>query len=368
MLAAVPTGAVGARADRKRTRAGLGPDRFSGVYRLLFNQVFRRMDPERAHHVAFVGIRWAAAVPLLGWLLRRWFGRGHTPVRAFGRELPAVFGLAAGFDKNGVGVRGLTMLGFGWVEVGTVTAQAQPGNDKPRSWRVLDRRALRNRMGFNNDGAAAVAQRLRRLRASAAGKRYVIGVNIGKSRAAPAEAAAADYAISARLLAPFADFLVVNVSSPNTPGLRDLQAVNQLRPILREVRDAADGVTEPGSVPVLVKIAPDLPDSDVDAVADLAGELGLAGVVAVNTTIDHDYGEGGLSGPPLLPRGLAVVARLRDRLGAGPTIIGCGGITTGADARAYLEAGADLVQGFTGFIYEGPFWASRVNRALGARR
>ena len=335
------------------------------MYRLLFNQVFRRMDPERAHEIAFHGIRWAAAIPLFGGLLRRWFTRGHVPVRAFGRDVPAVFGLAAGFDKNGVGVRGLTMLGFGWIEVGTITANAQPGNERPRLWRVLDERAVRNRMGFNNDGAAAVAARLRRLRARPAGRRHVVGVNIGKSRITAPENAAADYAASAWLLAPYADFLVVNVSSPNTPGLRDLQAVDALRPILVAVRKAADEVTVPGSVPLLVKIAPDLSDDDVDAVAALATELGMAGVVAVNTTIDHDYGEGGLSGPPLRPRGLEVVTRLRAALGADAVIIGCGGITTPDDAHAYLAAGATLIQGYTGFIYEGPFWASRVNRALG---
>lgn len=334
------------------------------MYRLLFNQVFRRMDPERAHHIAFVGIRWAAAIPGLHALLRRLFTRGHAPVVAFGREVPAPFGLAAGFDKNGVGVRGLTMLGFGWVEVGTITALAQPGNDRPRLWRVLEHRAIRNQMGFNNDGAAEVAARLRRLRARASGRRYVVGVNIGKSRATPVEEAAGDYATSAGLLAPYADFLVVNVSSPNTPGLRDLQAVDQLRPILAAVRAAADEATEPGRVPVLVKIAPDLSDDDVDAVADLVLDMGLAGMVAVNTTIAHDYGPGGLSGPPLLPRGLEVVRRVRARLGEGPVVIGCGGITTVDDARAYLEAGADLVQGYTGFIYEGPFWSSRVNRGL----
>ena len=335
------------------------------MYRLLFNQVFRRMDPERAHEVAFHGIRLAAAIPLLGGLLRRYFTRGHVPVRAFGKDVPAVFGLAAGFDKNGVGVRGLTMLGFGWIEVGTITANAQPGNERPRLWRVLDERAVRNRMGFNNDGAAAVADRLRRLRARPAGRRHVVGVNIGKSRITVPENAAADYAASAWLLAPYADFLVVNVSSPNTPGLRDLQAVDALRPILVAVRKSADEVTVPGSVPLLVKIAPDLSDDDVDAVAALATELGMAGVVAVNTTIDHDYGEGGLSGPPLLPRGLEVVTRLRAALGEDAVIIGCGGITTPDDARAYLAAGATLIQGYTGFIYEGPFWASRVNRALG---
>ena len=335
------------------------------MYRLLFNQVFRRMDPERAHEIAFHGIRWAAAIPIFGGLLRRWFTRGHGPVRALGRDIPAVFGLAAGFDKNGVGVRGLTMLGFGWIEVGTITAHAQPGNERPRLWRVLDERAVRNRMGFNNDGAAVVAERLRRLRARPSGRRHVVGVNIGKSRITAPENAAADYATSAWLLAPYADFLVVNVASPNTPGLRDLQAVDALRPILEAVRKAADDVTEPGSVPLLVKIAPDLSDDDVDAVAGLAKELGMAGVVAVNTTIDHDYGEGGLSGPPLLPRGLEVVARLRSALGPDAVVIGCGGITTPDGARAYLAAGATLIQGYTGFIYEGPFWASRVNRALG---
>lgn len=334
------------------------------MYRLLFNQVFRRMDPERAHHLAFTGIRWVAAVPGVAWLLRRWFTRGHAPVEVLGTRFPAPFGLAAGFDKNGVGVRGLTMLGFGWVEVGTITALAQPGNERPRLWRVLDERAIRNRMGFNNDGAAEVAERLRRLRRRRSGRGYVVGVNIGKSRATPAEEAAQDYATSARLLAPYADFLVVNVSSPNTPGLRDLQAVDRLRPILEAVRAAADEATGPGAVPVLVKIAPDLSDEDVDAVTDLVTDLGLAGVVAVNTTVAHDHGPGGLSGPPLLPRGLAVVARVRARLGEGPVVIGCGGITTADDARAYLDAGADLVQGYTGFIYEGPFWASRVNRGL----
>lgn len=336
------------------------------MYRLLFTQVLRRMSPERAHEVAFHGIRLAGATPVVSHLLRLFFGRGHAPVRVLGREFPAPFGLAAGFDKNGVGARGLTMLGFGWVEVGTVTALAQPGNEPPRLWRVLEERAVRNRMGFNNDGAPVVAQRMRRLRATRAGRRLVVGVNIGKSKVTPPEDAAQDYARSARLLAPVADFLVVNVSSPNTPGLRDLQAVEQLRPILEAVRTAADEVTEAGAVPVLVKIAPDLPDADVDRIADLVAELGLAGVVAVNTTVAHEHGEGGLSGPPLLPRGLEVVRRLRARLGDGFTIIGCGGITTAADARAYLEAGADLVQGYTGFIYEGPFWASRVNRGLAA--
>ncbi|RYV50293.1 quinone-dependent dihydroorotate dehydrogenase [Pengzhenrongella frigida] len=341
------------------------------MYPLLFNLVFRRMDPERAHEIGFRAIRAAAAVPPLAAVLRRALAPGAgARVRALGIDFPAPFGVAAGFDKNAVAVRGLTMLGFGFVEVGTITAHGQPGNPKPRLWRVLDERAIRNRMGFNNEGAAAVAARLRRLRATPAGRALVVGVNIGKTKVTPAADAAADYATSAGLLAPYADYLVVNVSSPNTPGLRDLQSVDALRPILVAVRAAADAAPSPrGSgvrVPLLVKIAPDLSDDDIDAIADLATELGLDGVVAVNTTIAHSYGEGGLSGPPVFERGLDVVARLRTRLGPAPVIIGVGGISTPADAREYLAVGATLVQGYTGFIYRGPFWAARINRALAA--
>lgn len=338
------------------------------MYGLLFRLVFSRTDPERAHHLAFTWIRLASRVPVLRDVLRA----ALTPpssgaVRVLGRTFPSPFGLAAGFDKNAVGVPGLTMLGFGFVEVGTVTAQAQPGNERPRLWRIVDQRALRNRMGFNNEGAVAVAERLRRLRSTASGRALVVGVNIGKTKVTPAEDAPRDYATSARYLAPWADYLVVNVSSPNTPGLRDLQSVDALRPILQATREAADeaaAAAQRPRVPLLVKIAPDLADADVDAVADLVAELGLDGVVAVNTTIAHDLGEGGVSGPPLLDRGLVVVARLRHRLGAGPVVVGVGGISTAADARAYLAAGADLVQGYTGFIYQGPFWASRIGRAL----
>lgn len=340
------------------------------MYRLLFNIVFRHMDPERAHAIAFRGICIFAAVPLLGAGLRRVLAAGpDARVRALGIDFPAPFGVAAGFDKNAVGVAGLTMLGFGFVEVGTVTAYGQPGNPPPRSWRVLDERALRNRMGFNNEGAAAVAAHLRSLRATPAGRKFVVGVNIGKTKVTALAEAAADYATSAGLLAPYADYLVVNVSSPNTPGLRDLQSVDALRPILVAARDAADAADSPRPrthVPLLVKISPDLSDDAVDSIADLVLELGLDGIVAVNTTIAHDYGDGGLSGPPLLGRGLDVVARLRTRLGPDPVIMGVGGITTAADAREYLAVGATLVQGFTGFIYQGPFWAARINRALAA--
>ncbi|WP_372594601.1 quinone-dependent dihydroorotate dehydrogenase [Actinotalea sp.] len=334
------------------------------MYRLLFTTVLRRLAPERAHHLAFTAIRIAAATPVLGWALRRALAPRGVAVRILGREVPGRFGLAAGFDKDGEGVLGLTMLGFGFVEVGTVTPVAQPGNEPPRLWRVLDQEALRNRMGFNNSGAAAVAARLRALRSTPAGRAAVVGVNIGKNKLTSAQDAAQDYATCARILAPWADYLVVNVSSPNTPGLRDLQSVASLRPLLVAAREAADSATAPGRCPLLVKIAPDLADQDVDEVAALALELGLDGVVAVNTTIAHELGEGGLSGPPLLTRGLEVVTRLRSRLGEGPVIMGVGGVMSTQDAQAYLDAGADLVQGYTGFIYRGPFWASRINRGL----
>ncbi|MCL2595621.1 MAG: dihydroorotate dehydrogenase (quinone) [Promicromonosporaceae bacterium] len=355
------------------------------------------MDPEHAHEFAYKWIGRAGRVPVFRGLVRGilapYLGRGMGglgSVEVLGRTYGAPFGLAGGFDKDANAVRGLTMLGFSYIEIGTITPRAQPGNEAPRMFREIEMRGLRNRMGFNNEGAPAAVATLRRLRESRGGDQLRIGVNIGKNKDTPPEAAADDYATCARLLAPFADYLVVNVSSPNTPGLRDLQTIEALRPILIAARKAADEATgehvpvvdvgendslgsaskashSPSSqprVPLLVKIAPDLSDEDVDAVADLALELGLDGVAAVNTTIDHDLGPGGLSGAPLLPRGLEVVARLRARLGEGPTIIGSGGIISVADAQAYLEAGADLIQGYTGFIYEGPLWPGKLNRAL----
>jgi dihydroorotate dehydrogenase len=340
------------------------------VYRLLFNLVFLRMGPERAHELAFGLIRLVGRVPVLSGVIARLAAApAGGEVRTLGRTFPGSFGLAAGFDKNASAVEGLAMLGFGFVEVGTVTAYAQPGNDAPRLWRVVDQQALRNRMGFNNEGSAVVAGHLRSLRSTPAGRALVVGVNIGKTKVTPAQDAAADYAMSAGRLAPYADYLVVNVSSPNTPGLRDLQSVDALRPILVATREAADTATTATgrpTVPLLVKISPDLSDDDVDAIADLAIELDLDGVVAVNTTIAHPFGEGGLSGPPLLARGLDVVARLRTRLGPDPVIIGVGGISTPADALEYLANGATLVQGYTGLIYRGPFWAAHINRVLAA--
>jgi dihydroorotate dehydrogenase len=333
------------------------------MYDALFRHGFTRVDAERAHHAGFRAIR--AARPVLA---RR--KAPGTPVQAMGLTFPNRLGLAAGFDKNAVGIDALAALGFGHVEIGTVTALAQPGNPKPRLFRLPEDRAILNRMGFNNDGAEAVAERLaQRLRARGGRPGPVLGVNIGKSKVVPEEAAVGDYETSARLLAPYADYLVVNVSSPNTPGLRDLQAVEKLEPILSRVQAVA------GELPLLVKIAPDLSDDDVLAVADLALSLRLAGVIATNTTISRDglatdakkvghLGAGGLSGDPLTERSTAVMRLLRDRVGPELCLIGVGGISTPQDAVVRVVAGATLVQAYTGFVYGGPTWPRRVARAL----
>jgi dihydroorotate dehydrogenase len=328
-------------------------------YSLLLEHGLTRLDAEKAHRLGFRAVR--AARPVLA--RRRTPG---APVTAMGISFPNVLGLAAGFDKNAVGIDALGALGFGHVEVGTVTGEPQPGNPRPRLFRLTHDRAVVNRMGFNNDGAEAVAARL-----AARGRRPgpVLGVNIGKSKVVPEDAAVGDYEKSARLLAPHADYLVVNVSSPNTPGLRNLQAVEKLEPILRAVQDVA------GSVPLLVKIAPDLADDDVLAVADLATAVGLDGIVATNTTTSREglvsspeevaaTGAGGLSGRPLTGRSLEVMRMLRDRVGDGLTLVGVGGIATLEDARARLDAGADLLQAYTAFIYEGPGWPRRILKGL----
>ena len=345
------------------------------MYRLLYRIVLRRVPAEAAHLAAFGLIRGVARVPGAAWLLRRWLGPRDPVlrVRALGLEFPGPLGLAAGFDKDARGTRGLAALGFGFVEVGTVTARAQPGNPRPRMFRLTADRALVNRMGFNNAGAAAAAARLARARGGP-----VVGVNIGKTRAVPDEDAAADYAASARAVAAVADYVVVNVSSPNTPGLRDLQAADRLRPVLGAVRAALDAAVPGRLVPLLVKIAPDLADADVDAVADLALELGLDGIVATNTTTSRDglaspaaevaaAGAGGLSGPPLRARSLAVLRRLHARAGDRLVLIAAGGIETPDDAWERLRAGATLVQAYTAFVYGGPLWPRRMHAGLARR-
>lgn len=335
------------------------------LYPTLFTVMFKGMDPERAHHLAFGVIK---AMPLLGGLVRRLCEpHDSLKVHALGLEFPSPFGLAAGFDKNAEAIMGLGELGFGHVEVGTVTRHAQEGNPKPRMFRLVDDRGLINRMGFNNQGSAAAVPRIERARMKR--HRPIIGANIGKSRVTEVEDATADYMWSAERLAPISDYLAVNVSSPNTPGLRGLQELDKLEPLLASVKHAA------GETPLLVKIAPDMGDEQIDGIVALAVKLGLDGIIATNTTIARDgliesdsvvdsMGAGGLSGAPLKQRSLEVLKRVRSSAPAEFCVISVGGITTAADVIERLDAGANLVQGFTAFIYEGPLWARQINRGL----
>jgi dihydroorotate dehydrogenase len=337
------------------------------MYRTLFKVFLARLDPERAHTLAFAVIR---ALPFLGVgaLVRR-FTRPDAAlrVRALGLDFESPFGVAAGFDKEGTGIRGLGQLGFGHVEVGTITAVPQPGNPKPRLFRLIADRAVINRMGFNNHGAARASEVIANARR--ASHRPIIGVNIGKSRAVEVDDAIDDYLQSTRLLAPLADYLVVNVSSPNTPGLRGLQELEKLSPLLAAVHDEA------GATPVLVKIAPDLTDEQAERIAKLAVELGLAGIISSNTTLSRDglatdpaiveaAGAGGLSGPPVAARSKELLAIIRGVVPAEFCVISVGGVETAEDVAERLAAGATLVQGYTAFLYRGPLWAREINRGL----
>jgi dihydroorotate dehydrogenase len=337
------------------------------MYRLLFSQVLSRIDPERAHHLAFVVIQ---ALPTLGFgrLVNR-FTRPRTDqsVTTLGLRFESPFGLAAGFDKDGKAVIGLGQLGFGHVEVGTLTAVAQPGNPTPRLFRLIEDRAVINRMGFNNGGAASAVSRLTKVRAVA--NRPVLGINIGKSRVVDVENATDDYLTSAAALAPIADYLVVNVSSPNTPGLRGLQELDQLAPLLTAVKSAA------GTTPLLVKIAPDLSDDAVTRIAELTVSLQLDGIIATNTTLSRANlktdaavvdaaGAGGLSGAPLHARSLDVLKLIRASVPAELCVISVGGVETAKQVAERLDAGATLVQGYTAFLYQGPLWARQINRGL----
>jgi len=335
------------------------------LYKFIFDVFFRRVDPEAAHHLGLFVIRLLGATSISSLLKVRSAQR----VDAMGLKFDSVFGLAAGFDKNAHAVKALGDLGFSHVEIGTVTAIAQSGNDKPRLFRLIDDRALINRMGFNNDGAEKIAARLAKTRQRYGSNLPIIGINIGKSRVVEVEDAVDDYRKSARMLAGLADYLAVNVSSPNTPGLRSLQTVKALRPILEAV------IEESQQKPVLVKIAPDLDDKEIVAVAKLTKELKLAGVIATNTTISRDglkasaasvaaMGAGGLSGAPLKQRSLEVLDLLRANLGSDIVIVSVGGVETADDVRERVAHGANLVQGYTGFVYEGPLWARKIKKGM----
>jgi len=337
------------------------------MYSAVF-AVAKRLDPELTHAVGMAIIRLVGSPLLRGFFRNKTRPSPSLALNSLGVSFESPVGLAAGFDKNAHAIAGMHALGFGHVEIGTVTAHPQKGNPTPRLFRLPTDQALINRMGFNNDGADVVAERLRALRRSHRDL-PIIGVNIGKSRITPVEDAVADYVASTRLLQSLADYLVVNVSSPNTPGLRGLQDEKALKPLLKAVVKEAQGT------PVLVKIAPDLADDAVVKVCRLAVKLGLAGIIATNTTVSREglrtaaakitaMGDGGLSGRPLVTRSLEVLRLIRHTVPRDFCVISVGGVFTGNDVKERLDAGATLVQAYTGFVYRGPLFARHLTREL----
>lgn len=334
-----------------------------GLYDRLVRPFLFSLDPEAAHHLAIRSLRITSCSSLLLHQLER-FRPIARPTTLFGLNFPNRVGLAAGFDKNGVAIPAWAALGFGFVEIGTVTAKAQPGNPKPRIFRYPEQQALINRLGFNNDGADVVADRLRALRESGAWPAIPVGINLGKSKITPIENAVDDYLYSFRLLAPLADYVVLNVSSPNTPGLRSLQEHDTLEQLLRAIHRQ----NETTGKPVLLKIAPDLSLSDLEQIISASEQNGVAGIIATNTTLNHSPipdaldQTGGLSGRPLREKSSEFVRAIRSR--SALPVIASGGISDAASAREKLDAGAQLLQVYTGYVYRGPGLIREIVDAL----
>jgi len=323
-----------------------GYERF--IRPLLFS-----LDAEVAHHFIIALLRQASYFDLVLRTLKA-FQPSPKPKALFGLNFPNPIGLAAGLDKNGVAIPAWAAIGFGFIEIGTVTAKAQAGNPKPRIFRLPKQQALINRLGFNNDGADAVAERLRRLRGSGRWPAVPVGINIGKSRATPLEQATDDYLYSFRLLRDFADYIALNVSSPNTPGLRELQEPKKLSELLQAIGREPTAAPKP----VVVKISPDLSSTELEAMLAVCEENAVAGIIATNTTVDHSSvplqfnQEGGLSGLPLREKSTAL---LREIVGKSSIpVIASGGIFDAESAHEKFQAGAQLVQLYTGFVYRGP--------------
>ena len=327
------------------------------------------LDPEHAHELTLGSLARLQNTPLQCLWAQP---RVADPVTVAGLKFPNRIGLAAGLDKNGRCIDGLAAMGFGFIEVGTVTPKAQFGNPKPRMFRLPEANALINRLGFNNDGLAAFLANVQRAKFRGSGG--ILGLNIGKNAATPIERAVDDYLLCLDGVYPHADYVTVNISSPNTKNLRDLQNDAALDTLLAAVQERKTqlAVQHGRSVPIFVKIAPDLDESQVDAIAATLKRHGMAGVIATNTTIARDavkhlrHGEeaGGLSGAPVFEASNRVIAQLRSALGGAYPIIGVGGVLSAADARAKVAAGADLVQIYTGFIYRGPGLVSAAAQAL----
>jgi dihydroorotate dehydrogenase len=340
------------------------------MYKLLLRPLLFRFDAEKVHHFAFWWLKFLLALPgakpLARWLYH--YQDERLAQHLMGLHFPNPVGLAAGFDKDAKLTDELACLGFGFIEIGTLTPRPQPGNPQPRLFRLPADRGLVNRLGFNNGGVEAAVARLRARRSP-----VLIGGNIGKNKDTPNEQAAHDYELAFAALFDHVDYFVVNVSSPNTPGLRALQDRAPLTALLQALQ--ALNHQRPQPKPLLLKIAPDLTDGQLDDIVAIAQEVGLSGLIATNTTIGRDQlatpadqvaqiGAGGLSGQPLRARSTEVIRYLRARLGREFVIIGVGGVFTAADAREKLAAGASLVQLYTGFVYEGPGAVGQINRAL----
>ena len=334
-----------------------------GTYERFIRPLLFAFDAETAHHLTIGLMRRASHFDVALRALRH-FQPAPQPRTLFGLTFSNPIGLAAGLDKNGVAIPAWAALGFGFIEIGTVTAQAQPGNPKPRIFRLPKQQALINRLGFNNDGADAIAERLRKLRASGRWPAVPVGINIGKSKVTPLEHAADDYLYSFRLLHNFADYITLNVSSPNTPGLRDLQEPQKLEELLRAINN------EPGiaTKPVLIKISPDLSPIELEAILNVSAENRVAGIIATNTTLDHSSippaldEQGGLSGLPLRERATTLVRDIVAK--SAIPVIASGGICDAESAREKFQAGAELVQLYTGLVYRGPRLLREIAKEL----
>jgi dihydroorotate dehydrogenase len=340
------------------------------MYKSLIRPLLFSVDAEKIHHLVFKVLKNVSRIPRSKETLRRLFNLDSPALERvlFGVRFPNPVGLAAGFDKDARLIDELGALGFGFIEIGTLTPKAQAGNELPRLFRLPQDKALINRMGFNNEGVLAAVQRLKNKKSP-----VVVGGNIGKNKTTPNEQALEDYGYCVNALHPYVDYFVVNVSSPNTPGLRELQEKEPLKKLLHHVKQLA--VSKPEPKPVLLKIAPDLTDEQLDDIVGILKETGIDGVIATNTTISREglntmkeevdkIGPGGLSGKPLRQRSTEVIRYLRNKLGPTFPIIGVGGIMTPDDAVEKMKAGANLVQIYTGFIYEGPSFVKRINAKI----
>lgn len=342
------------------------------MYKLLRSVLFK-LDPERVHYLTTDLLNLTLKTPVIKQSFKAFFQVKDKRLEktVMGLKFKNPVGLAAGFDKNASMFNNLSACGFGFIEVGTITPKAQPGNDKPRLFRLTADEAIINRMGFNNDGVEQAIINLKKRNTSC-----IIGGNIGKNKLTPNEQAAEDYLIAFDRLYDYVDYFVVNVSSPNTPNLRDLQEKEPLKELLSQLKTRS--TQKALQKPILLKIAPDLTDGQLDDIIDIVQSTQIEGVIATNTTISRanlisssklidEIGAGGLSGKPLTKRSTEVIRYLASKSGKSFTIIGVGGIHTEQDALEKLDAGADLIQLYTGFIYEGPGLIKRINKAILAR-